>query len=200
MMRSRIIWAILLSTCAMVRAMSADFTPLPTLARVMALPQPKPIADFTLSNQLGSSLSFSSLQGKPTLVFFGFTHCPDICPAALHQLAMLKKADPERMRDVNVVMISVDGERDTPDALKAYLSNFSAEFIGMTGSPDVLREVASRFTAVFFKDSPKKGTGAYLVQHTSRVYALDVKGRLRAELYDASMETTAAVIGALLKE
>jgi len=92
----------------------------------------------------------------------------------------------------------VDGERDSPQVLKEFLGRFSGEFIGLTAPPEQVRNLALSFSAPFFKDPPKDG--AYLVQHSSRVYALDKQGRLRAELYDASAEATVGVARALLAE
>ena len=170
-------------------AAAADFTPLPQLERVMVT-APKPIADFELTGEDGKPFRLSSLQGQPALVFFGFAHCPDVCPAAMQKLMVLRKSDPKAFADVHVVMISVDGDRDTPASMRAFLDQFSPDFIGLVGVPAEVRTIAAGFAATFFKDPPKDSSGAYLVQHTSRVYALDRKGRLRAELYDASVEST----------
>ena len=97
-----------------------------------------------------------------------------------------------------MVLISVDGERDTPEVLEAFLARFSADFVGLTAPAGQVRELALRFSAPFFKDPPRDG--AYLVQHSTRVYALDKQGRLRAELFEASAEATTAIAQALLAE
>jgi protein SCO1 len=181
------------------RAAAADFTPLPQLERVMVT-APKPITDFELTDDDGKAFKLSSLQGRPALVFFGFAHCPDVCPAAMQKLMVLRKSEPKKYDQVQVVMISVDGERDTPSSMKAFLGKFSPDFIGLTGPPAEVRNIAARFSASFFKDPPKDSSGAYLVQHTSRVYALDRKGRLRAEMYDATVDATGSVLSTLLAE
>jgi protein SCO1/2 len=180
-------------------AAAADFTPLPQLERVMVT-APKPVADFELTGEDGKPFRLSSLQGQPALVFFGFAHCPDVCPVAMQKLMVLRKSDPKAFGDVHVVMISVDGDRDTPASMRTFLDPFSPDFIGLTGAPADVRGIAARFSATFFKDPPKDSSGAYLIQHTSRVYALDRRGRLRAELYDASVESTGTVLRALLSE
>jgi protein SCO1/2 len=180
-------------------AAAEDFTPLPQLERVMVT-APKPISDFELTGEDGKPFRLSALQGQPVLVFFGFAHCPDVCPVAMQKLMVLRKSKPEAFADVRVVMISVDGDRDTPASMRAFLDPFSPDFIGLTGAPAKVRDIAARFSATFFKDPPKDSSGAYLVQHTSRLYALDRKGRLRAELYDASVESTGSVLRALLSE
>src|SRR5262245_51984926 len=90
----------------------ADNASLSSFERVMVPSAPKPIADFELTDQDGRNFTFSSLRGKPALMIFGFVHCPDICPTSLERLRVLKQSNPE-LKDVRVVMISVDAERDT---------------------------------------------------------------------------------------
>jgi len=177
---------------------AADFTPLPQIERVMVT-APKPIADFELTAQDGKAFRLSALHGRPVLVFFGFAHCPDVCPMALQKLSALQKSAAKEMKGVRVVMISIDGDRDTPEAMRDYLRAFSPDFIGLTGPVADVREIASHFSATFFKDAPK-ADGNYVVEHTARVFALDRQGRLRAELYDASVEATGQVVRALLAE
>jgi len=168
--------------------------PLPALERILSMDPPRAIAPFTLTDHLGKPRDWISFAGTPTLVFFGFTHCPDICPITLQRLAQQSAT----LGDIRVVMISVDGERDTPAVLSDYLGQFSKRFVGLTGPAAEVREIALRFAAPFYKDPVKNG--AYLVQHSSRLYAVDRHGRLRAELYDAPPEATAALARALLEE
>ena len=156
------------------------------------------IQDFELTDHNGARKRFSSLTGEPTLVFFGFTNCPDICPMALQKLAAMKAAHPAELSKVQVVLVSVDGERDTPEVLKDYLKQFSPDFTGLTGPAEQVREIALRFSAPFFRNASKDGT--YLVQHSSRVYALDSQGRLRAEIYDGTPDSTLGLVRALLAE
>src|SRR5262245_31897890 len=160
--------------------------PLPTYDRVLQRTPPRPIEDFTLTDQDGRAFHFSSLRGQPVLVFFGFAHCPDVCPAALAKLQMLKASHRE-LANLAVVMVSVDADRDTPAALKAYLANFKSGFTGLTGDPATIREIAQRFSAPYFKGQARP-SGDYLVQHTSQVYVVDKNGNLRAEFYDASLD------------
>lgn len=153
------------------------------------------IGDFELTDQFGKPFRFSSLRGSPTLVFFGFTHCPSICPAAMRDLRLLT----ETMRKAGdtvprVVMVSVDGERDTPEAMRAYLEPLSRDFIGLTGDPRLLRDIAARFSAVFFKGLPGDSSGNYDVQHTRMVYLVDGNGVLRASFVSAPLEQMAETI------
>jgi protein SCO1 len=189
-------WTFLASVTS---APAADFTPLPPLERVMVT-APKPVADFQLTDHDGKPFKLSSLRGQPALIFFGFAHCPDVCPAALQKLSVLRKSAPKELAKMRVVMISVDGDRDTPESMRTYLANYSPDFIGLLGPPADVRRIAADFSASFFKGQVRDSQGSYTIEHTSRVYALDRKGRLRAELYDAPIENTASVVRTLLEE
>lgn len=190
--------ACLLATGVCAQATTAS-PGLPHLPRVMLAEPAKPIADFELTGTDGQAVRFSELHGRPALVFFGFTHCPSVCPAALGKLRMLH-AQGEDLRQARVVFVSVDGERDTPEVVKAYLEKLSPAFVGLTGEPEKVREIASRFAAVFFKEPPGPDGKGYLVQHSSQVYLVDAAGNVRAEFYDAPVETMATVTRALLTE
>jgi protein SCO1/2 len=150
-----------------------------------------------MADQNGAAKRISDLAGAPTLVFFGFTHCPDICPTTLQQLALIKSSRPE-LTGLRIAFISVDGERDTPAVMKDYLKRFPAEFVGLTAPAEQVRSLALRFSAPFFKDPPKDGD--YAVQHSSRLFALDKQAKLRAEIYDASPDAIAGLARALLAE
>jgi protein SCO1/2 len=173
--------------------------PLPALERVTVMPLPKPVADFTLTDQDGRPRAFSSLRGAPVLVFFGFTNCPAVCPAALTKLKLLQASGGGALKAVRVVMISVDGERDTPAVMKRYLASLSPDFMGLTGSPRAVADVAARFAAVAFKGQPD-GTGNYDFFHSSQVFLVDAAGRLRASFSDASVEDMATVTRMVLGE
>ncbi|HET9475055.1 MAG TPA: SCO family protein [Steroidobacteraceae bacterium] len=188
--------AALFTAMAVVTSVAAP-KPLPPFERVMNI-EPRVVADLEMTDQNGKARRLSDLTGAPAFVFFGFTHCPDACPTTLQKLAMIKSSEVETLKGMRVVLISVDGERDTPAVLKGFLARFSGEFVGLTASPEQVRNLALSFSAPFFKDPPKDG--AYAVQHSTRVYALDRQGRLRAELYDASREATIGLARALLAE
>ena len=173
--------------------------PLPTLERVTVLPAPKLIPDFSLTDQNGLPRTLSSLRGKPLLIFFGFTHCPDVCPAALLKLNLLHKMNGGALRSARVIMISVDGERDTPAVMKKYLASLSPDFIGLTGNPRAVGNIAARFAAVAFKEPPDKD-GNYKFFHSGQVFVLDKGGRLRAAFFDASLDNMATVTALLIGE
>jgi protein SCO1/2 len=172
--------------------------PLPSFERVVTMSAPRVVGDLELTDQNGRRMRISDLAGAPTLVFFGFTSCPEVCPTTLLKLGRLKSAQAKELAGLRVALISVDGERDTPEVMKQFLQRFSPDFVGLTAPAEQVRPLALRFSAAFFKDPPKDG--AYIVQHSARVYALDKQGRLRAELYDASAEATLGVARALLAE
>ena len=132
-------------------AAAGERAALPTLDRVYVNPAPAAVADFTLTDQSGKPRAFSSLKGEPALVFFGFTHCPNVCPSALGRLKLLHEARGGALKDAQVVFISVDGDRDTPARLESYLGPLSPDFIGLTGEPDGIAKIAAQFAAVFFK-------------------------------------------------
>ena len=187
--------------CAGVAVAAAAGEPaaLPKLPGVFPNPAPAEVADFTLTDQSGKPRAFSSLRGEPVLVFFGFTHCPNVCPTALGQLKLLHESQGGKFKDARVVLVSVDGERDTPARLKSYLAPLSADFIGLTGDPKLTAQIAARFAAVFFKE-PAGKDGNYNVMHSTQVFAVDKAGRLRASFADASIDDMAKVTALLLAE
>ena len=116
-------------------------------------------------------------RGKVLVVFFGFTQCPDVCPTTMAELAQVKeKLEPQARDLVQVVMISVDPQRDTPQVLKQYVAAFDPSFMGLTGSDDQIAKAASSFKAYYKKvDSGK----SYTMEHSSGLYVIDTKGESR---------------------
>jgi len=161
---------------------------------------PKPIDDFELTDQDGKAFRFSQLRGAPALVFFGYTHCPDVCPATLAKLALLTDSADLSLQNTALVMISVDGDRDSPAVMKAYLAQVSPRCMGLTGDPRAVRRIAAQFSGVFFKAFPDQPGGPYLVQHTSQIYLIYRQGRLRATFYDASTDAMRRATAALAHE
>jgi len=173
--------------------------PLPALERVTVMAAPRTIADFELTDQNGRPRTLASLRGAPTLIFFGFTYCPDVCPAALTKLKLLHESSGGALRAARVVMISVDGARDTPAVMKKYLASLSPDFIGLTGNPRTVADIAARFSAVAFKEQPDQ-KGNYEYFHSRQVFLVDKVGRLRASFADASLENMATVTRLVLGE
>jgi protein SCO1 len=166
-------------------AMASTAAPAPE--RTLLTEPPRQISEFQLTNQLNKPVRLSDLRGAPVLVFFGFTHCPAVCPLALQQLRQLDQHRAE-LGATRIVVISVDGERDTPQALQAWLKPVSTRFIGLTGEPARVRDIAANFSAAFYK-TPGKSAGDYLVEHNSQIFLLDAQGRLRATFFNAPVPT-----------
>src|SRR6202048_5468226 len=100
---------------------------------------------FQLTDQTGQAVTEKSLRGRPTLIFFGFTHCPDICPTSLFEISEVLKAMGTDADRVNAYFVSVDPERDTATAMQDYLSSFDPHLKGLTGNPDAVAKVISGF-------------------------------------------------------
>jgi protein SCO1/2 len=130
---------------------------------------------FQLTDQTGQTVTDKSMQGRPTLVFFGFTHCPDVCPTTLFEISEVLKAMGEDAGRVNAYYISVDPERDTAAAMKEYLSSFDPRLKGLTGNPEEIAKVLSEYR-VYAKKVPLKD-GDYTMDHTALVYLMDRDGK-----------------------
>ena len=156
--------------------------------------QPDVGGPFQLVNQDGQAVDQTLLNGKWTLVFFGFTYCPDYCPTTLSMLEATKAALGDRADDVQIVFISVDPERDTPQALKDYLSSdgFPEGVIGLTGTPDQVRAAADAYRALY----EKVGEGeAYTMNHSLTIYLMGPDGRFRSALgHDLGPANAARII------
>jgi protein SCO1 len=140
------------------------------------LPQAREIGDFHLTDHLGHAFTSQDLRGKPSLVFFGFTHCPDVCPTTLAKLAQLKKT--AALPGLRVLFVSVDPQRDTPATMGTYVRAFDPDFIGLTGDPTAINNLASRFgIAVNRVELPG---GDYTMDHSAAVFLLDAQGRIVA--------------------
>ncbi len=143
-----------------------------------AINPPTELQDFTLPNQDGEPTSLSDFQGKPTLLYFGYTFCPDICPTSLADLVRVRQLLGDQANEVNVVMISVDGERDDPARLKRYLASFDDSFIGLTGDDQTLSRIGADY-GLFVQKREVPGTSAeYLIDHTASIYLIDETGHL----------------------
>jgi len=130
---------------------------------------------FQLTDQNGREITDKDLKGRPFLVFFGFTHCPDVCPTTLFEVSEILRAlgpDADRAR---ALFVTVDPERDTPAVMKDYLSSFDPHLVGLTGDPAAVAAVAKAYR-VYFKKVPLD-QGGYTMDHTAIVYLMDKDGR-----------------------
>lgn len=136
--------------------------------------------DFTLVRQTGEPFSSAELKGHPFLMFFGFTHCPDICPTTLLELSKHLDAVGDAAKDLKVLFITVDPERDTPEAMAQYMSSFDPRIIGLTGTPEQIRDVAKLYRA-FYEKVPGEDDN-YSMNHTASVFLFDANGNLQSTL------------------
>jgi protein SCO1 len=130
---------------------------------------------FQLTDQTGQTVTDKSMQGRPSLIFFGFTHCPDVCPTTLFEISEVLKAMGEDGDRVNAYYISVDPERDTQAAMKEYLSSFDPRLKGLTGNAEEIAKVLSEYR-VYAKKVPLKD-GDYTMDHTALIYLMDRDGK-----------------------
>jgi cytochrome oxidase Cu insertion factor (SCO1/SenC/PrrC family) len=168
-------------------------------ARTLMATPPRTLSDFVLTDQAGKPTRLAQLRGAPALVLFGFTHCPTVCPTELARLRELERRHAADLGRTRIVIVSVDGERDSPEAMSDWLSTFSTQFIGLTGTPRQVRDVASQFSAAFYK-TPGKVPAEYLMEHNSQIFLLDAEGRLRATFFNADLATMAAVTKSVAAE
>lgn len=160
----------------------------------VATGQPLVGGPFTLTNQDGQVVDQSILEGKWSLVFFGFTYCPDYCPTTLGVLNAVQERMGDKARDMQIVFISIDPERDTPQMLKDYLSSdgFPDGVIGLTGTPEQVAQVAREYRAFYQKVGEGEG---YTMNHGLTVYLMGPDGQFRSAVaHDLGPSRTATLI------
>jgi protein SCO1/2 len=155
------------------------------------LDPPTTLVDFSLPSSRGGTLGLAELRGKPTLIFFGFTNCPDVCPTTMAEFQRAKAELGEQGEAVNFVLISVDPERDTPEALARYVEAFDPAFIGLQGDDATLRRIGRDF-GLFYERQAPAADGSYNVDHSAAAYMLDAEGRLKM-VYSYGMPYTTFV-------
>ena len=126
----------------------------------------------------GKPRTLAEFKGKVTLVFFGFTQCPDVCPTALAEIADVKQKLGADGAKVQAVFVTVDPERDTPEVIGAYVRNFGSDFVALRGSLEQTHAAAKEFK-IFFAKVPGKTEGAYTMDHTAGTFVFDPQGRIR---------------------
>lgn len=147
-------------------------------AGIVLLPQGRPMPDVRLIDQNGAIQPVDQLQGAWTVLFFGYTFCPDICPTTLAELRQLKGMLPEEIRDnLRVVLVSVDPARDTPQQLKEYLGFFDAEFRGLTGELADIQKLSNSVGIPFIPGDESKPD--YTVDHSGNLALIGPDGRQR---------------------
>jgi len=148
----------------------------PQLASGTWFPQARAVGDFQVEDLNGHTFTQQDLAGAPTLVFFGFTHCPDVCPTTLVKLAQIRRQ--AALAQLRVLFVTVDPERDTPPALAQYVHAFDAQFEGLTGEPAAIGALAKHFgVAVNRVELPG---GDYTMDHSAVVFLLNADAQLVA--------------------
>ncbi|MFS2156328.1 SCO family protein [Pseudomonas sp. Pseusp122] len=147
-------------------------------AGIILLPQSRTVPDMVMTNQDGQAVSLSELKGKWTLLFFGYTFCPDICPTTLAQLRQIKSELPkEAVSNLRVVLVSVDPNRDTPQQLKQYLGYFDKDFVGLSAPVAQIQKLANAVSIPFIPADTSKPN--YTVDHSGNLVILGPDGTQR---------------------
>jgi len=150
---------------------------------------------FSLVDQDGKPFTDADLKGKWQLVFFGYTHCPDICPTALNDLSLALDQLGAKKSEVGIVFVSVDPERDTPAVLKSYAQSFDGPIVALTGTPAEVAQVAQDYK-VYYAKHPS-ADGGYDMDHSALIYVMDPQGRFTATF---TPDDTSDAIAARLKK
>jgi cytochrome oxidase Cu insertion factor (SCO1/SenC/PrrC family) len=140
---------------------------------------------FTLTDQNGKTVSDADFHGHDVLLYFGYTNCPDVCPTTLAVIADAMSKPGSKAKSLTPIFITIDPARDTPKVLKTYLASFGPRFVGLTGSADDIKKVATEYR-VYYAKHPLQG-GGYAMDHSSELYLLDPRGRLMT-FYDAGID------------
>jgi len=152
---------------------------------------------FHLIDQNGKPVSDTDLKGKWQLLFFGYTHCPDTCPTALNEISLALDRLGKKRDEVEIVFITVDPERDTPQVLKSYVESFDAQISALTGNPDQVAQ-AARAYRVYYAKHPRPD-GGYDMDHSAVIYIMDPQGRFTATFTpDATADAMAERLQKLL--
>ncbi|MEM2035706.1 MAG: SCO family protein [Candidatus Caldarchaeum sp.] len=190
-MRRRLLLFLAVALAAMVggaaaamvsRQLFAEYRPAIEIVSGQKLP------DFSLTDQYGNRFSISSVRGKVVLLFFGYTHCPDVCPHVLSKYAKLYQALGSNADRVVAIFVSVDPERDTPEVLRKHLSYYSPKIVGLTGTPEEVKDVMTLYNIYAVKHPPDEN-GNYVIDHYALVLGADKNHVLRtAFTVDAPLE------------
>jgi len=137
-----------------------------------------PALDFKLTDDQGKAVSGADYRGKVVLLYFGYTHCPDVCPLTLAQLHVVMQRLGTLADGARILFVSVDPTRDTPAVLHAYVNAFDPRAVGLTGDPRVIEALVKRYRSAFTRE-PASSDGNYEVSHSSAIYIFDRGGNAR---------------------
>lgn len=156
--------------------------------------------ELALNGHDGKPRTLADFRGKAVLVFFGYTHCPDVCPTTLADAAQALKALGKDGDRVQVLFVTVDPERDTPEVLARYVPAFDARFLGLHGDAAAIQKAAKEFK-IYYEKRPGKAPGEYTMDHSGQSYVFDAQGRIRLLLrHDRLSQDLAGDLRALLGE
>lgn len=159
-----------------------------------------PVTNFTLTGHSGQPVSLVDFRDKVVMIYFGYTYCPDVCPATMVELKKAVQALGRQAGEVQVLMVSLDPERDTPEVLAKYLAHFDPSFIGLTGTKDEII-AASTPLGIFYEQEEGSAATGYLVNHTATVMVLDKRGYLRLVYpFDTPGEDISADLRTLIRD
>jgi protein SCO1/2 len=154
---------------------------------------------FTLVDQTGKTVTERDFAGRPLLIYFGFTYCPDVCPTELGTIAAALDAMGPAGEQVTPIFISIDPERDTPEAMADYVSRFHPRMVGLTGSAEQVAQAARAYRVYYAKVQPRDST-SYLMDHSSFIYFVGSDGRVRSLFRpNSTPEAIAAAVSAQLR-
>ncbi len=147
----------------------------------------------------GSTVRLTDYEGKVVVLYFGYTFCPDVCPITLSKLDRAMDILGDKAEDVQVIMVSVDPERDTPEILEQYMAHFNPAFIGVTGDTNAIDRIATVYGVYYEAEEGSDATG-YLVNHTATVMVVDKDGYLKLVLpFEGTAEEIAADLNFFLR-
>src|SRR5215216_4237577 len=164
--------------------------------------EPYPVApEIELTRANGTRFRLSETRGKVVALFFGYTSCPDVCPTTMAELKQaLEKVDENNAKQVQVLFVTVDPERDTPERVQEYVNHFNSDFIGLSGTETQLTEVWKNY-GVFRENVARNSAAGYLVNHTARMTLIDRDGNLRLSYaFDTPVDSIVHDLKLLLKE
>lgn len=153
---------------------------------------------FTMQSSAGGAFTEQDLKGKPTMMFFGYTFCPDVCPTTLFEATNWRKELGLTNDDVRILFVSVDPERDTPETLNTYLASFGQDLVGLTGTQEQVDDMKKTF-GIFGEKVETEGASDYLVNHTATLFLLDAEGNLAGTIgYGENKESAIAKLRRLV--
>lgn len=144
-----------------------------------------PDLEFSLIGPEGTTVNAGALRGKPALIFFGFTSCPDVCPTTLTQLSVVMKKLGQQADDIQIALVSVDPGRDTPAVMKSYTATFGPWLLGLTGTEEALTTFRESY-GVYAAMESSDAKGSYNVMHSAAVFAFDAGGHARLLISDVN--------------